>query len=442
MKKVKFLLKEPKSDRETLIFLVVNINYRRLKYSTGEFILPDRWNFVAQTPIISRKFPDNTNIQRRLEEYSFFVTDLLGECKRKREAVTPELIREQLDEKFKVKNEDVTNEQKLNLLQYIDRYIEQCENGKRLTPNNKTKYKDWTLKGYRTLKFHLNEYISENDVSLDFEDITMGFYNGFLQYFYSLSRSTNTIGKHIKNLKVIMSAAYEDGLHNNLDFKKRDFKIIEEVSDTIYLTESELDAIYELDLTAKKDKHLERVRDIFIIAARTALRYSDVTNLRKHNFQSNSKGSFLSIVTQKTGKFVMVPLKKQVIEIFNKYDGELPRELSNQKMNKYLKEIGKRAQINSLVSKSITKGGAKEESAKEKWEFITTHTARRSAATNLFLAGFPAISIMKLTGHKTEKSFLKYIRMTEEDNAYKMAESDYFKKDFREDSGSLLKIVG
>jgi integrase len=41
---------------------------------------------------------------------------------------------------------------------------------------------------------------------------------------------------------------------------------------------------------------------------------------------------------------------------------------------------------------------------------LSTHTARRSFATNLFLSGFPAISIMKITGHTTEKSFMKYIK--------------------------------
>jgi hypothetical protein len=46
---------------------------------------------------------------------------------------------------------------------------------------------------------------------------------------------------------------------------------------------------------------------------------------------------------------------------------------------------------------------------------------------------------MKITGHKTEKSFMKYIRVSKEDNAYKMAENDYFKNDFKKEGN--LKIV-
>ena len=58
---------------------------------------------------------------------------------------------------------------------------------------------------------------------------------------------------------------------------------------------------------------------------------------------------------------------------------------------------------------------------KYKWQLVSTHTARRSFATNLYLSGFPAISIMKITGHRTEASFLKYIRITQRDTANQLA---------------------
>lgn len=107
-------------------------------------------------------------------------------------------------------------------------------------------------------------------------------------------------------------------------------------------------------------------------------------------------------------------------------------------MNDYLKDIGKFAKIETKVTKVGTKGGLRYEKTFSKWELITTYTARRSASTNLFLAGFEHILIMKITDHRTESSFLKYIRMSKEDNAYKMAENDYFKNDFKTEA--KLKI--
>ena len=96
-------------------------------------------------------------------------------------------------------------------------------------------------------------------------------------------------------------------------------------------------------------------------------------------------------------------------------------------MNDYLKEIGKKAKLTEPVQTVITMGGKRITETKPKYKLITTHSARRSMASNLFMSGVPAIQIMKLTGHKTERSFLKYIRVSPEENAIKMAELKFFK---------------
>ena len=97
-------------------------------------------------------------------------------------------------------------------------------------------------------------------------------------------------------------------------------------------------------------------------------------------------------------------------------------------MNDYLKELGKLAGIKDKVSISITKGGMRIDTTKHKYELIQTHTARRTGATNMYLAGIPQQSIMKLTGHMTEKSFMTYLKFTEEDNANILLDSPFFKQ--------------
>jgi integrase len=52
-----------------------------------------------------------------------------------------------------------------------------------------------------------------------------------------------------------------------------------------------------------------------------------------------------------------------------------------------------------------------------KYQLISTHTARRSFATNQYKAGVPSITIMAITGHKTEKVFLNYIKITRNEHA-------------------------
>ena len=44
----------------------------------------------------------------------------------------------------------------------------------------------------------------------------------------------------------------------------------------------------------------------------------------------------------------------------------------------------------------------------------------------MYLAGIPSIAIMKITGHKTEKEFMKYIKISEEQNAAELMSHPYF----------------
>ncbi|MDB5208187.1 MAG: integrase [Flavisolibacter sp.] len=56
------------------------------------------------------------------------------------------------------------------------------------------------------------------------------------------------------------------------------------------------------------------------------------------------------------------------------------------------------AEIDAEVLITATKGGKRVTETFRKFELITTHTARRSFATNAYLNTVPTISIMKITG--------------------------------------------
>ena len=101
-----------------------------------------------------------------------------------------------------------------------------------------------------------------------------------------------------------------------------------------------------------------------------------------------------------------------------KYGGNLPAALSNQKMNEYIKDVAKKIpELKELAPITYTKEGFKVTKNIEKWKLVSTHTAWRSFATNEFKAGTPTITIMAITGHKTEAAFLKYIKVTPKEHA-------------------------
>jgi integrase len=204
-----------------------------------------------------------------------------------------------------------------------------------------------------------------------------------------------------------MSEAYEDKLHINLEYQKRDFKVIKEDADTVYLTMAEINALYEMKI---ENPGKRKIRDIFVMNCFTGLRHSDWDKVSFENIHENR----LYIKTQKTKEPVIIPVKPLVLEILERYGTiEVP---SLQKANDSLKWICEKA-----ADEKIGKGNPK------KWLEIRTHTARRSFATNAYLIGIPMRDIMQVTGHRTTESFLKYIRVTKLETAEKLKDHPCFR---------------
>jgi site-specific recombinase XerD len=109
--------------------------------------------------------------------------------------------------------------------------------------------------------------------------------------------------------------------------------------------------------------------------------------------------------------------------IIEKYNNQLPI-ISEQKINQYLKELCQMAGINQKVKTTSTIEGGQQIEFFEKWEQVTTHTARRSFATNMFRDGFNPTLIMKATGHGTEKNFRRYLKLDNSDFMDMLAEHE------------------
>jgi integrase len=92
-----------------------------------------------------------------------------------------------------------------------------------------------------------------------------------------------------------------------------------------------------------------------------------------------------------------------------------------------LKTVVKAAGIDNKVTYVKTRGGKTTTVTEPKWNLVGSHTARRSFATNAYLSGVPTISIMKMTGHRTEASFMKYIKVTLTENAKILQNHSFFK---------------
>ncbi len=234
----------------------------------------------------------------------------------------------------------------------------------------------------------------------------------------------NTIVGYIQKIQTLVRRASQYNYAVDNTYDEIDLKL--EPTNAVFLSMNEITRIYYYKFENQdKRKAKERIRDLFVIGCLTALRYSDYSTLTKDNFQ----GNYIVKRTKKTNIDVKVPMHDYVKEIFTKYNGRIPCGLCIQYVNKYLKVIMKEIGLNDLVTYSYTQGGKLVTVTREKWELISSHTARRPAATNMYLTGrMKTLEIMKLTGHRTEQNFFRYIRLTGEDTARSISGDMYFRK--------------
>jgi len=403
-----YLSNKPTKSGECAIMLWVHFGKERITLSVKDNIVPKNWNPNEQRAKKSSIGASSLNdkldkIEKEVKE--IFRSDLFM-------VQTPDPIKVKTkihDTLFPKSNPSNIKDDSKSFYLFLDSFIKEV---------NKTPR---TIKNYNGTINYLKAYEQAQRLKrpLNFLDFDLDFYEKFTSFLTKdKNLAKNSIGVHQKNIKVFLKQSEERGLHNNQVYKSSYFKVESEKAESISLNENELESIYKLNLTGS---NLESTRDFFIISCWTGLRYSDLSQVTKDRMI----GGYLKIRTIKTKEFVTIPLNDKVLAIMEKYNWQLPKPVVNQVFNRHLKEIAKKAEIIHKVSKDITKGGKKKTTVFNKFELVTVHTARRSFATNMYLRKCPTITIMAITGHKTESSFMKYIKVTQESHAEKMME--YFK---------------
>jgi integrase len=406
MGEIKYFLNKNKGTEENRpIMLSYHFNGQRLFYYTGKKAHEKQFDPTKKKPVTGGD--DRLEINELLKT----IRDTIGAIENKAKAggapVTAEMLRNGLNDTVKArpqKKEDI-----ITLKKYFDIYLAEMPNKINLRTGRKLS-KTMPQK-YTNLRDTFIGFCKHDGKEYDFDDIDSTFYNKFVSFLINEKKySVNTYGRAIKFFKTILYDAANKGINKNFAFVKS-LQGITEQADSVYLTESELQSIHELNLTASP--HLDRVRDLFLIGCWTGLRFSDFSEIKPEDIRENR----IRVLTQKTKQRVTIPVNPVVKSILLKYNYELPPSISNQKFNDYIKDVVGKAEIKELYVKRITRLGVSEKTSKAKYEFVGTHTARRSFATNMFLRGVPSAIIMGITGHATEKEFLKYIKVNEEQKA-------------------------
>jgi integrase len=284
--------------------------------------------------------------------------------------------------------------------------------------------KDWTastIAKFGVIKNHLKEF----NKNLTFEDFNHKGLSDYRNFLLKKKEMRNTtIEKQMKFLKWFLRWTVKTKNNSNIDFvtfsPKKDKKKNSDKR-VIFLDADEVRTVYNFPIPESK-KYLIRVRDVFCFCCFTGLRHSDVYNLKR----SDIKPDAIQFDSIKTGDKLTVELNKYSRAILDKYKNipyggnkALP-VISNQKMNDYLKELGKLCEINEPTTEVYFKGEKRIEETKPKYELLGTHTGRRTFICNALDLGIPATVVMKWTGHSDFRAMQPYVDATDKTKAVKM----------------------
>lgn len=298
-----------------------------------------------------------------------------------------------------------------SLNEYITLFLDQIASGARHTDRGRN-YASSTVRSIRHALHQLTLFEQDVQREYDFEDIDMAFYYDFTAYLKRKGYSVNSVGKCVRQIKALLHAAELDGLSVNPAWKRKQFKGTRIDVDSIYLTLDEIQKIMAADLSDLPAEY-EQARDIFMVGVWTAQRISDYNHIRKEDFEpltiNGREITCLNIRQRKTGAKVSIPCNKPLKAILEKYDYHLPH-LQDQVINRDIKEVARRAGLTGLVEIETTKGGVSRKERFEKWQLVFSHTARRTGATLMYLAGIDIYDIMRITGHTTPAMVKKYIK--------------------------------
>jgi integrase len=410
MPNARFYLKQvTEQKKETLIYLYFIYNNNRLRISTETSIQPKYWNNKDQIARQVRGFTDKADrINKKLKEKGDAIEDAYEVFKQKGTIPTPDQLKaeylRQLTPDAKTENPDFWKEH--------SKFIE----------SSKGRVVNDVIKDYKSLIKHLKGFEKHQRLKIDFDSFNYSFYQNFIHYLsYDAVKpngekglATNTVGKQIKNLKAFLNHCFKHEIVDRFDLSN--FKTMSEDTDAIYLSEDEISMIYKCDLTDKPE--LEESRNLLVLGCQIGLRSNDLFRLKPEMVH----GDMIRIKTRKSDKPVVIPLQPYTKEIIQKYNGDFPNKKNKATFRAQIKEIGKLASINSDVVITSKKGIEKVDNFYKKYELISSHTCRRSFCTNQYLRGIPTVLLMKISGHSTEKAFMRYIKIDEEMAAKKMME--------------------
>jgi integrase len=402
MPNVRFNLNNTQAQ-SSAILLYYNYDNNRLKVSTGLSIDTRFWNPKNQRVRERTEFPHHARINAELDELKLLVERIYNEHLELGVRLQPHALRKAL---LEAKGDQRKSIDSNSFWKHYDDFVAYKRNQLGDVRDYDNSLRKHLLKAEEKYGARLNFLLLKN--------LPNGFVDTFEHYLtyeavnHSGKRglSVNTIGKQFKTLKVFLHWCFDREVVPSFSLKHLVTRS-EEV-ESIYLKEQEIEALRALELD---DEEEISVRDLFLIGCETGLRFSDFSRLQPHHIKKDR----IEIHQQKGKAKVTVPICSEVLEqLLEKYDNAPPQYDSVTEFNRAIRVLCMRAGIDESVTLLKTHANRRYEAVYKKYELVSSHTCRRSFCTNHFLHGMPVPLIMAVSGHRTERAFMRYLKIDQD----------------------------
>lgn len=389
----------------------------RYRVKSGIYIHPEFWNkkdgtFKSTNRIQTNKVIELNRSKVQIEQLCRIIEE--ESTKTPIEDITREWLENVITSFHNPKIE--IDKKGLSLFDVLEKFV---INGK-----ENCNWKKRTAQHFHTLKNHLSDYSEDNNIELNFNTLDKNFFDDFAKYLLNSKNLINsTNAKTIKNLKWFLRWAMNEGYHENSFFLHYTPTICKPKSDkrfVVFLNNEELQMLKNYDFS--NNEQLNKTKDFFLFCCYSGLRYSDVKNLQQKDIYDD----IIHVTTIKVDDSVNINLNDVTRSILKKYKTDNPLDnaiplLSNQKMNVNLKQMAKIAGINQLITNTYYKGNQRIDETKPKYEWLSTHSGRKTFICTLLSKGVAPQMVMKFTGHNSYDSMKPYIDVTEQAKADAMA---------------------
>lgn len=399
---IRFLLRpKPSADGRVGLRMRVHIyGVGSVDIETGAAVLPSDWDKDA------RRAHTDRAVNRAIDEYTAVAKEVFGRFEFVEKHVPTQDEFRALFLELSGRGGRALSDERPRLADLYEEYIR--------TVCVQNSWTQATLRKVQTVGRHLMASRPPRYIN----DLTEESLQRFISRLLRAGMRNTTVAKDYAFVRWFLSWAskrgyYTGNLHQT--FKPRLKGTDGNAREIIYLTIPEMDRLRACQIPDNQ-KHLEQTRDVFLFCCYTSLRYSDVAALKVEDV----KEGYITVVTQKTSDGLKIELNRHAQAIIDKYHGKRFRGdralpvISNQKMNDYLKELGRMAGIDAPTRVVYFRGEQRFDEYHPKWELLTTHCARRTFVVTALQLGIPVEVIIRWTGHSSYEAMKPYVAIVDD----------------------------